>query len=183
MTTEVIRPNSNISWTGWFPYTYVNIDETTPDGVDIRPSATGFNKYIEHGYGNMSAPTVYEVTSIAFSCYAKKNGLGWFKGIPKIGGSYLSSQNYNSLTTSYLWHTKTWNGSWTKAQVDAMSFKVNINIIELSDIPIIDTIYCTVTYTILAPGYDKTINGIVAVNWDQINGINDEDIDAWNGVT
>lgn len=151
MATEVIIPNSDISHNFWSPYSYTYIDEhpSSPDGLTCNiPKGSSFADVI-HGYGDMVAGTVYEITSIVFSSYAKKAYNGTLRLTPKINGSYLSSQTL-SLTINYAWYHKTWNGSWTKADINTLQCRYRGNTPDLSSVKL-DTVYVTLTYTINPP--------------------------------
>ena len=82
-------------------------------------------------------------------------------------------------TSSGAWYTKTWTGTWTKAEVDAMQIKM---VGDTNGNPmLLDAMYCTATYTAPVVPYNKVINGVSS--YSHINGISVNDITAWNGVT
>jgi len=153
---------------------YKNIDEgTTPNSELIGTDETSPQSF-EIALGATPVGTT-EITNVNFYINAKLLGAGTFTGKPKIG-SYLTPKAY-SFTSSQGWLNQSWSGSWTKAQIDAMTFVVNTTTTDKSGY-MVYSIYCRVTYS---SGYSKVINNISG--YKEINGIDIANISAWNGIS
>jgi len=176
---ENVFPNQNVSHdAGWEVWDYSKIVAIDADPISTGEGAS--NADIEHNYASMTSSDVDTVTLLSFKIYAKGLGSTTLTCRAYIDGGYLASRTI-TLTTSYVTYTKTWDGSWSKAQVDAMHLELTATASGAKDGIIIDRIYCAVTYDVLPTGYDKVINGVS--DYTHINGVAIADITAWNGVT
>ncbi len=176
--TITLRPNSDIAPYEWSPYTYANVDESSPDGLYVATVENGDNTDVEHGFQDMPSDTV-SVSSITFYIHAKRIGtcgLGWS---PKVAGSYLSS-HAATLTTDYVTYSHTWTGSWSKSDIDGMSFKLNVIAMFGLEIIYVDQIYCEVTYstpiippaapTSVATNENPCYDGTTMITWTKSSG-------------
>jgi len=166
--------------TDWNPYTYTNIDGGSggySDGTSIK-TVESANAYAEHLYD--AAPSDTDVvSSIRFYVRCKRLGTpATCDGEIYIAGAWKGEKTY-TLQTDFTTYSQVWTGSWTKAQVDAMKFRIEGTNGDKSQVQV-SAIWCVITYTII-PTYDKVINGVSS--YSHINGVAVADITAWNGVT
>lgn len=187
MATITIYPNSNVYTNTFEICSYNRIDET--GGYDniynychLIPDG-GVGEMFENGYG--SVPTYAVVTSLKFyMCFiGGSSGVASVAIAPRISGSLQSEQTYSIPTPYQMYYPdKTWNGSWTKSQIDGMSFRMRVTSLGGNYYTKVycEYIRCVVTYT-LNPPYNKVINGVSG--YTHINGVAVLDIDAWNGVS
>ena len=175
MATELIFPNDNDTWDNWSPYSYTNVIGECSTAAAVNTGAL-ITATLIYECGDMVSGDVDEVTSIAVRIHAKKLGFPTLKLSLYIAGGWTATQSV-ILTTSYAYYTKTFVGSWTKTQVDAMQIQAYCTGVDDS-IVYIACMQATITYT---PFYSKVINGVSG--YTHINGIAVNDITAWNGVT
>lgn len=150
--TTILRPNSNTQTNTFWYSAYTRVDESTPDTsyAYTNYGATGNNQLLEVGFTNTPSDTI-SVTKIEFRVYAHQLDAGcviWMA--PRI--SSLFTEDYNSLNTYDTYEIQAWTGSWTKAQIDAMSFRIRANgVNDGSDMVRVNQIYCIIIYTVLDP--------------------------------
>lgn len=153
----------------WENPTYVSANDNNFAATDSTLSGTVIYNITD------TIPTGGVTTSISFKVRAKELGSATITVSLYINGTYYAKPvtNLISIETEY---TYTWTGSWTKAQIDAMRFRI-YGSAGSKAAAMVDYLYCIQTYT--PGGYSKIINGIT---YSHINGISKADIRAWNDV-
>jgi len=141
--TTNLYPNQNIN-TNTFQSNYYS-RLSSADGVACYTSG----QLLEVGFANTPSNAV-TITEVHFYVYAKELASGCsIYMAPRIGS--LFSEDYNPLNTYYTTEAEDWFGSWTKAQIDAMSFRIRSSGQATGDRVYVDRVYCTITYTVPTP--------------------------------
>jgi len=100
----------------------------------------------------------------------------------KIAGSWVGYSG-KSLTTSQAWYSKTVNGSWTQAQINALQVRVRSDSsIGTYHLQYCYEVYCEVTYSEVPTGYGHKVNGVLPAHIGKINGVPTAHIGKVNGV-
>ena len=134
---------------------FQHLDEvSSPDNnyaYSHREDAGGVGDLLEVGFTNTPS-NAYEITEVHFYvfCGMMSTRTGSIYIAPRIGS--LLSEDYNAMQSGYDYYYKSedWFGSWTKAQIDAMSFRIRIGSLSYSSARVwVEQIYVDITYSIL----------------------------------
>ena len=103
--------------------------------------------------------------------------------IDGVWQSTLVGWKETGLTSVRGWHTITYAGlSSNQAQLDALEVRVRADVPDKMEMNVVHTIYCTITYSEVAVGYEHDFIGIPAANIDSIMGIPTANIDNICGL-
>lgn len=178
MTTEILRPNGNVT-TQWYKqcsYTYV-------DNAVEQPSTSGDSDYSEANYANGDNNQVFtmtfsnlvntysEITNVRI--WSRHNEIG-LSNAPEVtisvdsGSSWESVQDlgYASIKT---WTYKDFAGSWSQAEIN------NLYVKYIADVPsdekiVSDTNDLYVSYVVIT-GTSSDIAEVMTVEYDNIDEI------------
>lgn len=175
MATEVLLPNGNSSWSEWNPYDYTRVDGSCST-ASYCSTSSGSDGYVIYNMGNVVAsPTT--ITSIAVRTYARERFASTGQTIISIyiKGAWVTSFG-DSQGTSWAYDTSTFNGSWTKAEVDAMLVRVQSDNVSATIIDLA-CVQATITYTlpITAPVQNdpsdiNCYDGTSRLSWGAVSG-------------
>ena len=185
MATTVLVPVSEYNKTYWSG-SYTAIDEgSTPNDSD----------YISHNSVINYAHVDYHMTNMPTNAVTTR--LDWVFRMRDIDGDPGSygvlyptmtiargpSSYYGPFTSADSWGNHTaysTDTGWSEAEVNAMT--MHLWGIGAPKGPLyVSNVYCTATYTIVDPSFDKVINDVSSYSY--INDIAVADITAWNDVS
>lgn len=119
---ENIRPTSNVN-SNWDVNTYANIDENVVEpnagnGDTINWDKNDDGEKQEYNMGNT---TYTAITKLVLWIYTRTLDDGGTVARMKIGATDSGDL---SLPNDDSWHSKTWNGTWTQAEVNSLTVEL-----------------------------------------------------------
>lgn len=190
MTVDYCDPNGDVQkeWNSACGNHYECVDggvrqPATPTDDDIN-ALDGNENDIDRFYMDNSIQGVDEVTSVTVWIYGR-NSTGERCSVDLQVGSLEPWQGYQSVDMdgSYAWRSKTFNGSWTQANLDDMQVRFKAySAYGTYDYTRIRAFYCEVTYTEVATGWAHKIYGIDPAHIGKIMGVPRANIAKVNGV-
>jgi len=186
MVQEYLDPNGN-STSVWVSNAYTSIDDAVRE-----PNDPGTATSIYANKSDDSEEQTYTMSNTVETYGAVTQIVIWVNGMivagtPEItcrisvGGSWETAQNMG-LTTSQAWHSYTFNGSWSAANVDALlvSF-ITPNMPGSLDLVTIYCAYADISGTAPGAGTNMKIN--IADTWKAVDNIKINIADSWKAVS
>ena len=188
MTVDYNDPNGDVQkeWESSCANHYECIDggvrqPNAPTTDDIA-ALDGNENDIDRFYMDNSIQGVDEVTSVVVWIYGR-NSTGEHCLVDLQMGTLEAWEGYQTVNMdgSYAWRSKTFNGSWTQANLDDMQVRFKADsIYGTYDYTRIRAFYCEVTYS--QAGYGHKVQGVAPEHIAKIMGVPKAHIGKVNGV-
>lgn len=156
MTTEILRPNAN-GVSGWDAFAYTLIDDVVED-----PSSAGDGDYamcdrsddrVEETWGFTNVTTLTSITNCRV--HLRHRGDSYTDPIDvrvKIGGVWEAAIASPNITTSYVWDSIDFAGSWVAADFDDLLLGLTTGSMSGGDEYWLGVAYITLTGTAAGGG-------------------------------